>query len=1141
MIESCPLAFETGLSVAIDSRRARRGGTEVNRALGGIGRAAETAQRKVTAGAQRMGRSLGGSAAAGRNVVGSIGGIAVAVTQRLGRALTGIAAATQGVIVGIGNLVTAVTAAAAALLTLGDRFQALSNRIRAATRGLGNFEDVQRGLIGVSRRTGTDLNATIDLFQRLQLSATELGVSSTEIIQFSEAVGQLAIIGGTTGPALQAATLQLGQGLSAGILRAEEFNSVIENAPEIIRAIADGLGVSVGQLRQMVLAGEVASRDVFQALQSQTDEIQRRFDDLPITMGRAFESFQTSFVTLFGRLDELIGAAFGEGSASGIAARALQQLADLTFALSEAIDRAIPAERRLAQAKKLVADATADLNDLTKEELRLRSENIRRSQEIAAVRELEVNARVAQLESQRRELAIDITNAGSPRAQEALQPQLDVLDARIASLRQELSKLQQATQEFRDAQDTISEAFGGAPDTLKIDTLPEKFKELAEAVELDTRQLSELIEAARQGEAVFERVERQIIAENEVRKTGIDLSSEQAQILRDEIVERERLAGVLDEISQAERDRQRELEEQAERQRELAERPFLEAADNIQDAFSDTFTEIFRDGEISFRRLGDSIKDIFARLLAELVTLAIARPIIVPVIQSLGGTPGLGGAAGGLSNIFGGGGGTAGGLFDAFSLENIITLGGGIGGGLGTGARQAGIPLNAASAGGLDQIVATQAVSREPASLLSQIAGGFGQALGAAGLGFTTGSLISSLGIGNSTGSQIGGAIGGIAGSFIPIPVLGPIIGSIAGSLIGGLFGNGPSNNSAGGFLDPRNLQPTLLQAPKGQQNVGARDAILSEAASQISQVLDVIGGRVTQSVGVDVGSRDGIGIQIGGRGRVNTVDTPEQAVQEIVKLALGSVTGVSENVAAVLRNGINQPIEGLLRDLDFATFVDGLKDVDSGLTDFEIAMRDIDTAFGEHIRTARRLGIEEQQLIDARERARDAAREEAERELSSVEGALEGQANQLRSLFDSVINPLEQSIDRLRFGRESTLGPLEQLDIAQSRFDDLFGLAQRGDLDALRNIGAAGEQLVDLSREVFASGPQFVETFNSVQDRLSSILEETREQEMEIFADLRITVEAKFDEQTDALVFQLEQLQGEVQRLRNALLNAPS
>lgn len=215
---------------------------------------------------------------------------------------------------------TAVKAAGAALATYltidaakeiiktADSFELLNDRIRLATESTGDYVSVQRELYKLSQQTGTALSGNVDLFQRIQIGASELGRSNTDVIQLVESLSKLGTLGGSSSEELNNATVQLSQGLAGGIIRAEEFNSILENTPKIAQSIATGLNVSVGELRNMMLNGELLANDVFDSILSQTTQINEQFDQMPNRIGRAGTSLSNAWSNTVGLLNDATGA-----------------------------------------------------------------------------------------------------------------------------------------------------------------------------------------------------------------------------------------------------------------------------------------------------------------------------------------------------------------------------------------------------------------------------------------------------------------------------------------------------------------------------------------------------------------------------------------------------------------------------------------------------------------------------------------------------------------------------------------------------------------------------------------------------------------------------------------------------------------
>lgn len=194
------------------------------------------------------------------------------------------------------------------IIKRADEYRILKGRIAEVTRDFGNFGAALKGIESIATETGAGLQETTEVFQRIAVGARDLGKSQDDVLQLVRSVEQLGVIGGSSTEALKAGLLQFGQAMSSQIVRAEEFNSLLENLPLVATAIAKGLGVSVGQLRQMVVDGKVLSEDVFKALSGQADDIQQRFEALPVSLDRALNQLDIAFTKFVGAVDDSVGA-----------------------------------------------------------------------------------------------------------------------------------------------------------------------------------------------------------------------------------------------------------------------------------------------------------------------------------------------------------------------------------------------------------------------------------------------------------------------------------------------------------------------------------------------------------------------------------------------------------------------------------------------------------------------------------------------------------------------------------------------------------------------------------------------------------------------------------------------------------------
>lgn len=246
--------------------------------------------------------------------------------RRSERAASGVERAASGVSRAFAGISAALVGRA--VIQAADTYANLNARLRLVTRSAYEFAQVQQQIFDISQRTRVGLEQTSDLFGSLARSTEALGVSQQDVLGVTETINQALLVSGTSAQSAAAALVQLGQGFSAGVLRGEELNSVLEQAPRLARAIADGLGVPIGKLRELGQAGELTAERVFQALQKSSQQIQREFDSLPLTIGQATTQASNALLKLIGVLDETSGASRGLAEAISSAAGFIGELAD---------------------------------------------------------------------------------------------------------------------------------------------------------------------------------------------------------------------------------------------------------------------------------------------------------------------------------------------------------------------------------------------------------------------------------------------------------------------------------------------------------------------------------------------------------------------------------------------------------------------------------------------------------------------------------------------------------------------------------------------------------------------------------------------------------------------------------------------
>ena len=194
------------------------------------------------------------------------------------------------------------------LSQVADAYTNLSARINIATKEGGDFKSAMAGVHQVALMTNSSLSATGDLFTRLNAVGKDLGMTQQSSLDLTKTINQAIQISGVSAQASEAFTQQFIQSMQQGTLRGEEYNSMMENGFGVAEALAKGLGVTTGELKNMADNGELSAERVYKALLSQKDAVQQTFDQFPTTIGNALQRISTSWEILIGKMDQSNGA-----------------------------------------------------------------------------------------------------------------------------------------------------------------------------------------------------------------------------------------------------------------------------------------------------------------------------------------------------------------------------------------------------------------------------------------------------------------------------------------------------------------------------------------------------------------------------------------------------------------------------------------------------------------------------------------------------------------------------------------------------------------------------------------------------------------------------------------------------------------
>lgn len=181
-----------------------------------------------------------------------------------------------------------------------DAWTTLNNKLANALRPSEQLVDVTERVFNITQQTRGSLDATASLYTRLERATRQYGTSADDLAKLTTIINQGFVVSGATAQEAENAIIQLSQGLASGALRGEEFNSVNEQGNRIIVALADSLGVSATQMRQLAAEGKLTTDVVVNGLLSQGVAIGNEFAKTTTTINQALQVAGNNITKFFG-------------------------------------------------------------------------------------------------------------------------------------------------------------------------------------------------------------------------------------------------------------------------------------------------------------------------------------------------------------------------------------------------------------------------------------------------------------------------------------------------------------------------------------------------------------------------------------------------------------------------------------------------------------------------------------------------------------------------------------------------------------------------------------------------------------------------------------------------------------------------
>lgn len=201
----------------------------------------------------------------------------------------------------IRNIATTIAATFGAkkIIELSDTLSQTKARLDLMNDGMQTTAELQNMISQAAKNSRGSYQAMADMVAKLGINAGDAFSSTAEIVDFAEQVNKQFTISGAGAQEASAASLQLTQALASGVLRGDELNSIFEQAPTLIRTVADHLGVSVGSIREMASEGEITADIVKTALLEAADETNKKFEAMPKTFGQVWTDVKNQAMFAF--------------------------------------------------------------------------------------------------------------------------------------------------------------------------------------------------------------------------------------------------------------------------------------------------------------------------------------------------------------------------------------------------------------------------------------------------------------------------------------------------------------------------------------------------------------------------------------------------------------------------------------------------------------------------------------------------------------------------------------------------------------------------------------------------------------------------------------------------------------------------
>lgn len=302
--------------VGMDVKGLKAGATTANKTLDDL----ESSTNKTTSALGKLDKNARNAGSGMRNAGGAASGLKTSMSMLAG-------AISVSLIIEWGKR----------FLEVADNMTQLQARIARLSTDAKTANETFSTLANIASTTGASLSDTTKLWETLTSSLKEAGATNAQVLNLTDTLQKIGRIGGSSTEEMANALRQFGQSIASGAIRAEEFNSILEQMPELARQIAAGLGISMGELRARMLDGKLTAEDALNAIQDRTSVVNAEFAKLPRSISQATGSLETSFAKMIASINDATGASSTFVSVIDSITSAINRLTGQTIGAAEVI------------------------------------------------------------------------------------------------------------------------------------------------------------------------------------------------------------------------------------------------------------------------------------------------------------------------------------------------------------------------------------------------------------------------------------------------------------------------------------------------------------------------------------------------------------------------------------------------------------------------------------------------------------------------------------------------------------------------------------------------------------------------------------------------------------------------------------